>query len=104
MRAIHFIERLGNMHCVDKDTATWESGWWHVSAETAQQLVGGCIFLHKAQRDPSFSGGKITGFRMESGDGFKGLRAVFRFHAEPECIGVDAGREGWGMEKKIVRG
>jgi hypothetical protein len=98
---IHFIERMGHMKRIDKDTATWESGWWAVAPETAAKLVGGHIYFHKAQDKPSFFGGTISAYRVETEGEWPG-RIVFTFVFSPEFRGVRAGREGWGMEKKIV--
>lgn len=98
---IHFIERMKNMIQLDKKAALWESGWWAVSPDTASRLVGGRIFFHAAQADPSYFGGRITGFRVETEGKWPG-RIVFKFIATPEFKGVKAGREGWGMEKKII--
>jgi len=101
MSSIHLVERLGNVHCVDKEKQEWESGYWVFNEETAQQLVGGHIYLHRGQDKPSHFGGKIIAFHVHP-SGTEAGRIVFRFHAAIECKGVIAGREGWGNEKKIV--
>ena len=98
---IHFIERMGHMTCLDKAAALWESGWWAVSPDTASKLVGGRIFFHKAQHKPSFFGGRITEFRVETQGDWPG-RILFKFVAGQEFKGVKAGRDGWSMEKKVV--
>lgn len=98
---IHFIERLGNMKRIDKELAIWESGWWAVTPETADKLIGGRIFFHKAQDKPSFFGGKLTSYRIENEGELSG-RILFTFIFSPEFRGVRTGREGWGMEKKVV--
>ena len=101
MPAIHFIERHENVHPTDKEKGEWESGDWVVSEETAQRLVGGHIYLHHAQDEPSHFGGEILSFHVLSSGSADG-RVVFRFCASITCKGVKAGREGWGNEKKIV--
>lgn len=98
---IHFIERLRNMKRVDKDSGIWESGWWAVSPETASKLIGGRIFFHKSQDKPSFFGGKLTNFRIET-EGELAGRIIFTFIFSPEFRGIRAGRDDWGMEKKVV--
>jgi hypothetical protein len=98
---IHFIERIGNIKRIDKDSATWESGWWAVAPETADKLIGGCIFFHKAQVKPSFFGGTLTSYRVEANGEWSG-RLLFTFIFSPEFRGVRTGRDGWGMEKKLV--
>jgi hypothetical protein len=40
MPAIHLVERLNNVSRIDRDRNEWESGYWVVSEETAQRLVG----------------------------------------------------------------
>jgi hypothetical protein len=99
--SIHLIERLGNMKCLDKETSLWESGWWHVSTEIAQKLIGGNIFFHKAQDKPSYFGGTITKYRLETEGEWTG-RILFSFAATMEFKGITTSRNGWGMEKKLV--
>lgn len=98
---IHLIERMGHMKCLDKPSALWESRWWAVSTETAERLVGGRIFFHKAQDKPSFFGGNITGYSVETEGQWTG-RVIFTFVTGLEFKGVKAGNTGWGMEKKIM--
>lgn len=101
MPAIHFIERLENVHVVDKAANEWESGYWVVNPDTAQKLVGGQIFLHRGQEKPSHFGGDILSFRAQVGGELDG-RLIFRFRFNPACKGIRAARGGWGNEKKIV--
>ncbi len=104
MAVVHLIERgvfPENLQCLDKENNEWESGFWVVAEDTAQQLVGGMICLHEAQDKRSFFGGEILGYRMVTGDDKK-LRAAFRFRATPEGRDVRAGPENWGQEKKVV--
>ena len=65
-------------------------------------MVGGQIYFHERQIEPSFYGGLITGFRIQQGEPYDG-RIIFRFEPKPECRDVRAGAEGWQYEKKIVR-
>ena len=99
--AIHLIEDLGNMKIIDKTNAEWESGWWAVSAETAEKLVGGDIYFHKKQIEPSFFGGRILSYRIETSGECIG-RIIFKFKTGLEFKGIRAGVSGWGMEKKII--
>jgi len=99
---IHFIERLGNMKKLSPDGTLWESGWWVVSEETAEKLKGGEIYFHKNQGKPSFFGGVIQSYRVETEGELKG-RLLFTFRTEADKYrDVMAGTDGWGMEKKIV--
>jgi hypothetical protein len=102
MTAIHFIERVRNQQRIDASQHEWESGYWKVSAESAETLVGGEIYFHTSQVKPSYFGGKIISYRVQSGGPDDG-RVIFRFRAALEFKGVLTTREGWGNEKKIVR-
>ena len=55
MSSIHLIEKNEKYKIVDKDSDEWESGFWAVSIESASKLIHGNIYLHKGQKEPSFS-------------------------------------------------
>lgn len=100
--AIHLIEGYGKIEQIDRDNKMYESGDWKVSETIAQELVGGRIYLHSHQSDPSFFGGKITAHRaIKEGD--NAGRIIFTFHSLLECKDVTTSKSGWGREKKIVR-
>jgi hypothetical protein len=101
MPSIHFIERLRNITRLTGTKDEYESGYWVVSTETAEKLLGADIYLHEGQAKPSYFGGKIMGYRVHQGGELDG-RLIFHFKATPEHRGVAAGRGGWGNEKKIV--
>lgn len=103
MPAIHLVERLGNTTKVKnaEHPHEYDCGYWVVSEESARKLVGGDLFLHDGQSEPSRFGGKIVGYRVEEGGGLDG-RIVFRIQATPGHRGVKTPKEGWGNEKKIV--
>ncbi len=104
MAAIHFIERVQNMSSIDKPNNIWESGDWVVAQPTAQELIGGNIYFHSTQDGPSYFGGEITGFRVIPDDAENAAgRIVFIFKPTIAHKNIRAGRDGWGMEKKIVR-
>jgi hypothetical protein len=99
--SIHLVERLGNLERVDDALNEWESGYWSVGEEVAGRLVGGRIYLHEHQSDPSHFGGEILSFRIHAAGPYAG-RVVFRFRPAPAFKNVKASRGGWGNEKKIV--
>ena len=99
MAAIHLIENEGIMAKVG--VHEYESGNWHVAVRTAQQLVGGDLYLHPAQDAPSSYGGTILSFRVMAADEVAPGRIVFRFRFSPPYRGVQS-RGGWGQEKKYV--
>ena|SRR5438067_2644576 len=99
-RKIHLIERLGHIKKIEG--RIHESGFWDVSSQTAQELVGGDIYFHKKQKEPSYFGGKILGYRIhEKDDEYRG-RIIFRFEYSAGHRNVSAGSGGWSNEKKIV--
>ena len=100
--SVHFIERMGHVQCLDKSKQLYESGWWAVSEQTAQELIGGRLHLHKAQDKPSFFGGTILSYRVETEGDWPG-RVLFTFIADLAGKGVRTGKDGWGMERKIQR-
>jgi hypothetical protein len=101
MATIHLIEQKGNVWKVQGTTDEWESGYWVVAEETAAKLVGGNLYLHSAQAEPSHFGGAILGYRIQDGGPVSG-RYIFRIRATVAHRGVQAGRAGWGNEKKLV--
>ena len=98
-KRIHLIERDGRIEKIDG--GIWESGYWIVSSASAKQLVGGSIFHHKKQAEPSFFGGIILGYRIQEEGPFAG-RVIFKFQYAHDHRGVSAGKGGWGNEMKMV--
>jgi hypothetical protein len=101
---IHLIEKGDfpeNLVRLDRNTHVWESGFWTLSRNTAEHLVGGWIFLHDAQDKPARFGGEISHFQIPE-SGVNEGKVSFRFSASKDAVGVRAGKDGWGMEKKIV--
>ncbi len=101
MPAIHVVERLDKLRCVDRDASEWESGYWKVTEDTAGRLVGGVIYLHGGQLEPSHFGGEILRYHVQPDGEYRG-RIVFRLRSDIKFKNVRAGRGGWGNEKKIV--
>jgi hypothetical protein len=99
---IHFIEKENLMTREDKNTQNWETGFWAVSKEIADSLIGGDIYLHKAQDKPSYFGGLITSYKVKNRGIHEG-RIIFQFTATTGHKGIKTGKTGWGMEKKIVK-
>lgn len=100
--SVHLIERMGHVRCLDKSIQLYESGWWAMTEQAAQELVGGRLYLHKAQDKPSFFGGAIQSYRIETNGEWPG-RILFTFVADQAGKHVRAGRDGWRMERKINR-
>ncbi len=98
--ALHLIEKMGHVSSVDLAAGIYESGWWAIPPETAEKLLGGWIYLHKAQDKPSFFGGTITAYRIVTNGEWTG-RLIFTFTHYPAGKGV-LSSGGWGNEKKYV--
>ncbi len=99
--AVHLIESYGVIAQIDKEAGIYESGNWDISSNTAQQLVGGNIFFHDEQGNPSRLGGIILKWRQVEDDPDKG-RIIFTFKSQPEYKGVRTSSHGWGNGMKVV--
>jgi hypothetical protein len=104
MPKLHLVERLNNIRPIPDSPGEWESGYWVVSEETAERLVGGDLYVHSSQSEPSHFGGRILSYRVHRDPTKPDIdgRLVFRIKPSPAHKGFVPGREGWGMEKKIV--
>jgi hypothetical protein len=99
-RKIHLIEKRNLIKPIGNNV--YESKYWDVSIQQADELIGGDIYFHRKQKEPSFYGGKIIGYRIHEEEGeFKG-RIIFHFEYSHSHRGVLAGNGGWSYEKKIV--
>jgi hypothetical protein len=96
---IHIIEPLNNF--VGLGDKAWESGWWSMDESKAKELIGGEIYFHKTQQEPSFFGGVITGYRVEQGVQYQG-RIVFTLKYNAACRNVKTDKRGWSKKMKIV--
>jgi hypothetical protein len=99
-RKIHLIEKLGLFQRVDGNI--YESGNWDISTQKADELIGGDIYFHKKQKETSFFGGKILGYRIYDEDDELRGRIIFRFEYSRGHKDVLAGDGGWSYEKKII--
>ena len=101
---IHLIEHLGLMQKVDGNI--FDSGYWKIKPQQAEELIGFDIYFHKKQKEPSYFGGKILAYRVHDGSGGEHPdchgRVVFTFESSREHRNVSAGDGGWSYEKKIV--
>ena len=96
---IHLIEKSNNFSRLQDKT--WESGWWRLDEELAKDLVGGEIYFHRKQLEPSFYGGIIMGYRIEE-DGENQGRIVFILKPCNTCRNVRTDKHGWSREMKII--
>jgi hypothetical protein len=96
---IHIIEPLN--HFVNLQDRGWESGWWSIDENKAKELVGGEIYFHKKQQEPSFFGGNITGYRIEQDEQYQG-KIVFILQYNAACRNVRTDKLGWSKKMKII--
>jgi hypothetical protein len=105
MAAIHLIKKtdggLPPIVPVAGAAHTFTSGFWTLSQETARSLIGGQIYFHEHQRDPSFYGGRILD-AQQAVDGDYPDKIVFTFLFSADCRGVRTTADGWAQEMKIV--
>jgi hypothetical protein len=83
------------------ENGLFDSGFWVVSERAAQRLAGGDIFFHQKQRSPSHGGGVIIGDRESNPPEFPD-RIMIKFRRMENHKAVDAGRDGWSRERKLV--
>ena len=79
----------------------WESGSWSIDENKAKELVGGEIYFHEKQQEPSFFGGIITGYRIEQDEQNK-ARIVFSLRYTAKCRNVKTEKQGWAKKMKII--
>lgn len=94
---LHFVCPEGRNH-KSLNGKEYESGNWVVSNRTAQESIGGRIYLHKSQRTEAWHGGTITKWREHKENP---RRKIFTYVLDEDhrvsCL------EGWGQEKAIIR-
>jgi hypothetical protein len=100
MTAIHLLERSDNVRKTDRLKNEWESGFWNVTEESAQKLVGATLYLHRSKHQPSHFGGRILSYRIEQAGPSSGC-VVFTVRAAADCKDVKAEPKGWAKDHKI---
>ena len=100
MTAVHFIERTDNVRKIDSQKNEWESGFWALTEEVAQKLVGATLYLHRSKHQPSHFGGRILSYRIEQTGASIGC-VVFTIRAAVDCKDVKTEGKGWAKDHKI---
>ena len=101
MAVIHFVERSDKVRKIDKSRNEWESGYWPLTEQVAQKLVGSVLYLHRTKLASSHFGGDILDYRIEQ-SGQETGRVVFKLRAKADCKGVKIDGKGWSKDCKIV--
>ncbi len=100
---VHCLENNQRMAPLGQGLPEWESGYWYrFGKKNAEALIGGGIYFHPSQEEPSYSGGIIVSYRIEHEVEFKG-RYVFKYLPSIDFVGVSAVTDGWTWRyKKLV--
>lgn len=94
---LHFICKHGDRHS-RIEGQTYETGNWYINDDTANEFIGGRIYLHEKQDEPAWHGGTIKSWRVSPEDS---TRKVFTYEVDaPFRIKC---KNGWGQEKAIIR-
>jgi len=79
----------------------WETGLWNIPESMAKKLLEGSLLLHEKPKSPSFFGGIILNYRVQTEGRQKG-RVTFTFEYDGGHRGVMADGGGWGKDMKVV--
>src|SRR6266481_55712 len=94
---LHFVCR--HQECwVKLDATRFETGDWTCAEETANQAIGGRIYLHETRRAPARHGGTITNWRRAPDAPDK---LIFTYSVDGPFRVVC--RDGWGQERAVIR-
>jgi len=99
-KTVHLLEKHGLMTKLEGNVH--ESGFWKVSPKIAESLVGGDIYFHKKQKESSYFGGKILGFRIHEEEDERKGRVIFKFESARDHRDVMSGDGGWSNAMKII--
>lgn len=97
MYDIHLIEKNAAYYRVEGTSDEWITGSWVLSEDTAEQLIGGTVHLHTAQKAGCYLGGEILGCKLVSPQ-----RYEIHFKLDKSVMNKTA-NGNWGMEKMLVR-
>lgn len=82
----------------DRGDGTYLSRAWSLTPERANEIVGGRIYLHDAQKDRSWHGGKVVGWHF---DALMPDRIEFEYVVDGPFRVACPG--GWGNEMAFVK-
>lgn len=86
MTQAHFIcRKSAGIRLVKMPDYTSEA--WDIAESDAQALVGGMIYFHETKEQPSYFGGRVTGYRLSEAHALDGKRprVIFEFTALHEA-------------------
>jgi hypothetical protein len=65
--SIHFVCR-GRKNVAVVQHPTYTTGYWGVSEDGADKLIGGMVYLHETKRETSYFGGRVASWRYATDD------------------------------------
>ena len=65
--SIHFVCR-GRENVAVVQHPTYTTGYWGVSEDGADKLIGGMVYLHETKGEPSYFGGRVASWRYATDD------------------------------------
>jgi len=106
MASIHLIKNDRGLPSItpigqQAGTGIYYIGFWVIAEATANKLIGGNIFFHEHQTEPSFFGGVIKCV-VKVDQGMYPNRIVFIFKVDQACTNITTPRNGWSQEMKIM--
>jgi hypothetical protein len=93
---IHFVCKKG-LHWTQVDQNIYETGNWYVADRTADQVIGGRVYLHDKQNTAAWHGGRVIGWRPVDSTRRKIFTYVLEGDFQVKLL------DGWGNEKAVVR-
>ena len=94
---LHFICKLRKRWSKAEVPNTFNTGNWAIAEATAEEAVGGHIYLHEKQAAPAWHGGLIIGWRSSP----EPDRLIFTYQTTGDDFRLVC-EEGWGREKAII--
>lgn len=103
-KRIHLIEKNHKNRLTKvagQNEKIWESGLWNLPESMARKLLEGSLLLHEKPKSPSFFGGIILNYRIQTEGRSKGM-VSFTFEYQADHRNVLAEPGGWSKDMKIV--
>ena len=102
MKAIHLIQKDPDLlpWPIEKGSNIYESGYWYLTGERAEQFNGKKIYFYRKRSERSFFGGIIESCRIKEDDPWEG-RIIFKFKALKEYKGHKTEKDGWSTVMKF---
>jgi hypothetical protein len=100
-KRIHLIEKDHKNRLTMVAEKLWETGLWNIPEAMAKKLLEGSLLLHEKPKSPSFFGGIIVNYRIQTEGRMKGM-ITFTFEYDAGHRGVLPEAGGWSKDMKII--